>query len=146
MTVQDINRFGLREKVIVIVGFIILSYSILRAYNLSFTHDEALTYTIVKHNTDWKFTANNHLINTYLMKVSYLFGENEIILRTPNVLSHLIYILVSFLLVTKLKGYFFQISAFLILNLSLPLLEFFSCFQRCNTLEIFLYNLVQFGL
>jgi hypothetical protein len=126
MMVKDLNRFGMKEKVILTIGFIILSYSILRAYNLSFTHDEALTYTIVKHNTDWKFTANNHLINTYFMKVSYLFGENELILRTPNVLSHLIYIFVSFLLVTKLKGYFFQISAFLILNLSLPLLEFFS--------------------
>ena len=47
----------------------LLIYVIYRASTLSFTHDESLSFTIIKGNLDWVLTANNHLLNTQLMSI-----------------------------------------------------------------------------
>jgi len=65
-----------------------------RAIHLSFTHDESLSYEIIKGNTDLKGTANYHYLNTVLMNISsVLFGDSEISLRLPNVISYLVYLI-----------------------------------------------------
>lgn len=127
MTITYRKDFNVRDSVFILLSLIALSYSILRSNNLSFTHDEALTYTIVKDNSDWKYTANNHLLNTYLMKISaFFFSNSELALRLPNVLAHFFYLVITFYLVRQFKTYYFQIFAFIFLNFNLALLEFFS--------------------
>ncbi len=75
-----------------LAGGILLAYIATRAWSLGFTHDESLTYTIVRGNPTWAGTANNHVLNTWFTKASsWLFGYDEWALRLPNVLAFLAY-------------------------------------------------------
>ncbi len=70
----------------------VLAYVVYRAASLSLTHDEALSFTIVKGDATWKVTANHHWLNTWLMKLTHgLFGSSELALRLPNVLAFVLY-------------------------------------------------------
>ncbi len=86
---MNLSRLKSKDKLLLIILFTSLFvYVILRAYLLSFTHDESLSYTIVEGKITWGKTANNHLLNTLLMSLSSsLFGMSELGLRLPNVLS-----------------------------------------------------------
>ncbi len=105
----------------------LLIYVIYRASTLSFTHDESLSFTIIKGNLDWVLTANNHLLNTQLMSIfSRAFGDSELSLRLPNVLSFLLYsfFCLKILQLTKNRATFLIGIAICLLN---PyLIEFFS--------------------
>ncbi|MFT7344594.1 MAG: putative membrane protein, partial [Lentimonas sp.] len=73
---------------------VVFSYVIYRAYTLSFTHDESLSYFINHGWVDIQNTANNHWLNTWLMKVfEGVFGSSEFALRLPNVLAFIPYFL-----------------------------------------------------
>lgn len=64
------------------------TYIFIRAYAVGFTHDECLSLQIVKGQRYLAATANNHLLNTWLMRLSYLLlGDSEFALRLPGVLS-----------------------------------------------------------
>src|SRR5882672_8620191 len=81
----------------VTIYFALFAYVALRAYHLSFTHDESLSYTILKGNESLKNTANHHVLNTYLMECcSWAFGGSELSLRLPNVLSFFVYLFCSY--------------------------------------------------
>jgi hypothetical protein len=87
-------RNRLNTALLVLVGILLFVYVVTRAAGLSFTHDEALTYTIVNGSPQWGGTANNHILNTDLMKISQrCFGNCELALRLPNVLAYLIFLL-----------------------------------------------------
>src|ERR1051325_3912111 len=69
-------------------------YIILRAKKLSLTWDEANTFWEYVRTPRWLpqefnyMSANNHLLNTWLMKICAMcFGESEFSLRLPNVLA-----------------------------------------------------------
>jgi uncharacterized membrane protein len=76
-------------------------------------------------------SANNHLLNTWLMKCSVnLFGESEFALRLPNVLAAGVYFFASGALLEKLFEKRWQIVlAFLVLTLNPFILDFF-CVAR----------------
>lgn len=121
----------LKSKIIIfailLLSLILYSYTLLRAYNLSFTHDESLTYTIVEFNSGWINTANHHPLNTWLMKLSsLLFGNSELALRLPNLVAHLLFLLFSYLIFKKLKDFFILFSVFITLNFNPFILDFFS--------------------
>lgn len=71
-----------------LIVLILFIYVILRAINISFSHDESLTFTIFEGNRKWLKTANNHWLNTILAYISSrIFGYSELSLRLPNIIS-----------------------------------------------------------
>ncbi len=112
---------------------LLLAYSSIRAYKLSFTYDESWTYLsfVLRPFTHFKnYThgdTNNHLLNTWLMELCVkIFGASEFSLRLPNILAHSLFLFYSAKLVRKLSSRSIVICAFVLLNLNPFLLDFFS--------------------
>lgn len=111
----------------------LLIYVVLRAALLSFTTDENGTYTmfvtqgvIIPHQFDL-YSANNHLLNTWLMMLSEkVFGSSEFALRLPNVLAYVLYLWSTAMLSRRFKSPLFGAAAFLVLNLQPYLVQYFS--------------------
>lgn len=107
-----------------ILLFIYVSY---RAHNLSFTHDESLSYTIIRGDNSKIYTANNHLLNTVFMaSSSYLFGESEFALRLPNILSFALFLAGLFLVLRKSENKWIAMACGSLILLNPLILEFFS--------------------
>lgn len=69
-----------------------LIYVVFRAWNVGFTHDEALTWQIITGNEDMANTANNHWLNTWLSALFFhLPVKPEFALRLPNVLGFILF-------------------------------------------------------
>jgi hypothetical protein len=118
-----------------IVAALLLTYTILRGFKLSFTHDESFTYLYCSQdsfmeiisNRTTLISANNHILNTLFIKLfDNTIGSSEIALRLHSIIAHIIYLIFTFLLVRNLKSAFLIISGFIILNANPYLLEFFS--------------------
>jgi hypothetical protein len=113
--------------VLALCSLALLIYSAYRAAIFSLTIDESLSFSIFTWSSYWGMTANNHLLNTFLMYLCYtLFGAAEWALRLPNVLAFALYLVSGLLVIKRLKNPWLQVSAFLILNLDPSLLDFFS--------------------
>jgi hypothetical protein len=110
-----------------VIYSILFIYVVLRACLLSFTYDESLSYQLVKGDEHISGLANHHVLNTFLMKVcAFCFGEREISLRLPNVLSFLVLVfyLHKLLVFLKLRGGYFIFLPLVLFN---PfILDFFS--------------------
>lgn len=75
-----------------LVACALLAVIVYRAANLSFTHDEALSYGIAQGEELYRDTANHHWLNTLLMGWSgEVFGQHEWALRLPNILAFVLY-------------------------------------------------------
>ncbi len=119
-----------RAALLPISGFFIV-YEILRAVRVGFTEDEASTLLLyLSHDLSAVFNfsaANNHLLNSVLTKIFILpGGSGEFVLRLPNLLSYLVYLLFSFMIVNKFKNRWMAVGGFLLLNLNIYILDFFS--------------------
>lgn len=102
-------------------------YVAIRAYTLSFTHDESLSYEIINGNEQLANTANNHVLNTTLMALSSaLFGNSEFALRLPNVLAFALYLISCFFLCRPIKNLWLGLLGLGLLLLNPFLLEYFS--------------------
>lgn len=123
----------LRLNVLIsIIAVILIVYNVARAYTVSITHDEALTYqwyvsgsfSEILHNP--QITANNHILNSLLAKLSInIFGDSLFALRLPNVLAYIAYLLFSFLLAKRFfQTSLFVLAAFLLLQLNPFLFDF----------------------
>lgn len=121
------NKLSFSQVFLIILSLVILVYLITRATTLSFTHDESLSYTIITGDNSWKHTANNHLLNTLLMRTTNsLFGNSELALRLPNILAFIVFSIALFKFL-KLSRHFILSLFFIALTLFNPfLLEFFS--------------------
>lgn len=121
---------NLYYTVLVSILFVLL---IQRAVNVGITHDESLTYTIVSndgsgHNA-YKDTANNHLLNTWLIKQSIRLcgNDNLLTLRLPNLIAFLVYALSVWLILKEWKNSVFAfVAASSLLLLNPYLFEFFA--------------------
>lgn len=119
---------------IIIPGAAFFLYVVLRAHRLSLTWDEAHTFFEYVRNPHWLpdgynyMSANNHLLNTWLMKCSvFLFGESELALRLPNVLAGGFYFFAAGALAQKLAGKRWQaLLVFVVLSANPFVLDFFS--------------------
>jgi len=118
-----------------LVGLAIFLYATYRSVIVGITHDEVYTYLIYVPLSVWEtisynpiYNANNHILNTLLMKVSCgLFGDAEWALRLPNTLGHLLYVVFSIKLArTFFPNVFICLLAVLILNANPYMLDFFS--------------------
>lgn len=120
---------------------LLFTYTALRAYGLSITHDEAGSFAIwtnfdiftCRTNPDCWGTANLHWLYVLLMKMTVgLFGDSELAIRLPALLGHLVYLFFSFKLVKWIAGGsvtnrpWLMLLGFLLLNINAYLLEFFS--------------------
>lgn len=112
---------------VLLISVFLLTYVIIRAYNLSFTHDESLSYMIIEGDIAQMNSANNHKLNTLLMSLSkILFGTSELSLRLPNVLSFVLFLLGCFLLFKKAKKNWLVILGFCMMTINPFMIEFFS--------------------
>jgi len=116
---------------VILTGIILLFYTNYRAAVLSITHDEAVIHQLIIQYSRLEIfnyvISQDHMIHTWLMKfTSQQFQDNEYILRLPNLLGHLLYIIFSILLLVKLKNPHLLIAGFVLLNCNPYLLDFFS--------------------
>jgi hypothetical protein len=107
---------------------LVFLYVFLRSILVGFTHDESLSYTILTGNESQLFTANNHWLNTILMKCcSLIFGYSEWSLRLPNVLAFglFAYSIIKILQLSKLHFLTIWLAIF-VFFLNPFLLDFFA--------------------
>lgn len=112
---------------------LLLAYSVTRAYRLSFTHDESLTFlsSVLSPladtlNFETKSGANNHLLNSLLTRLSIGLGTSELALRLPNVLAHVLYLASALWVARSVKPALLSVFTFIVLTLHPFLLDFFS--------------------
>lgn len=111
-----------------------LVYVFIRARELSLTWDEAYTFFEYVRHPSWLphdfnyMSANNHLLNTWLMKCSiFFFGEGELALRLPNVIAGGFFLFSLGRLLQKIfSNSWFAFAAFLLTGLNPYVLDFFS--------------------
>lgn len=116
-----------RTLMMLIFSAALITYVFIRAYTLSFTHDESLSFTIIARNSHWTKAANHHVLNTTLMSLSsFLFGNKEFSLRLPNVLSFILYLTGSFFIYRSSKNNWLFFLAISLTLLNPFLIEFFS--------------------
>jgi hypothetical protein len=125
-----------------------LSYLVLnKAFGSSFTHDEAFSYlfyisTSFKKIITYSFpTANNHMLNSLMARLSLmLFGNDEIFLRLPNVLAFIAYITFFIRWInTQTKNIFLIIFAFCFTFLNNEFFEFFSLCRGYGLSFLFIF-------
>jgi hypothetical protein len=115
------------------IAGLFLVYTTLRAYLMSITWDEAATYIeyvrngkIILNTYDF-MSANNHILNTFLMVVfTKAFGVSEFVMRIPSLMAHVLFLFYSLLLLKNLGNKWLVIAAFIIVNANPYLLDFFS--------------------
>ena len=112
---------------------LIFSYTLVRAYLLSFTWDESYSYLqfvrngILFPDKYETMDANNHLLNTWLnIHIIKYFGVSEFALRLPSLCSHLLFLFFSYKLIKDFQNKWLVIASFLIISLNPYLLDFFS--------------------
>jgi hypothetical protein len=122
------SKIKLANTILKISILFIFAYIFLRSISVGFTHDESLSYTILTGNESQLFTANNHWLNTILMKCcSLILGYSEWSLRLPNVLAFGLYAysIIKILQLSKLH-YLTIWLAILVFFLNPFLLDFFA--------------------
>ncbi len=119
--------------VYLIISLVALAYVVLRAWFVPFTCDEAWTFTNYFHapTTDILVSnpplANNHILNTLLIRLTGLFSTSEFALRLPNVLAFLLYAFASYNISNRFcSGKALSVLLFLVLMSNHTLLEFFA--------------------
>ena len=104
----------------------LLASSVYRAATFPFTCDESLSYAIFSWAPKWRTSANNHLLNTFMMhRCMHWFGKSELSLRLPNLLAHLGYLACSMLLLKRFRSTVLLAAGFVMLNLNPFMLDFF---------------------
>ncbi len=139
--------------IIILISGYLLYYSLNRSLNLSFTHDESFSYIHFVKLPIYKIllndgpTANNHIVNTLLMKLfGNLFGEKEIWLRLHSNISHLFFIIFSILLVRNFRNPLLKLAGFCLLNFNPYMLDFFSLARGYGLTFIFILSSMFFLL
>jgi hypothetical protein len=107
------------------------TFAVARAALVPLTYDEAATYLryipgdiLAVFNFD---VATNHFLNTLLTKIAYLAGGNsEAVLRLPNLIGYAMYLWFSLLILRGLQDRVIAFAGFMLLNLNLYVLDFFS--------------------
>jgi len=116
-----------------LIGAIIFSYIAIRAIRLGATFDEIMTIegpvklSFLGMFLKFSPLANNHLLNTFLIKVLFSLGnESLVIARLPNVLSFILYSYFGYKIALKTLSPLLGLGCFLLLLSNPFLLDFFS--------------------
>ncbi|MCX6311386.1 MAG: glycosyltransferase family 39 protein [Bacteroidetes bacterium] len=124
----------LKRWYLILPAVLIFIYIIIRATVVSLTWDEAHTFFEYVRNPNWLLrdynymSANNHLLNTWLMKISiFLFGQSELALRLPNVLAGGLFLFLLVRLLTKIfSDWKMQLIGFILLACNPYVIDYFS--------------------
>lgn len=128
-----IKKIKQKEKLIYFcLGLSFFSYVFARTILVGITYDEAWTLGAFVRGSFYNIVtcepaiANNHLLNSFLIKMIYSFGQETVFLaRLPNLLSMIAYLYFSF----KICHTFFKpllgISLYILLISNPFLLDFF---------------------
>lgn len=127
-TPSRLDKLGSNYSAVIIYTLCILVYVTYRAYRLSFTFDEIVSYDLLQGlslDTVGK-SANYHLLNSLLMKAcNGLFGSSELSLRLPNVLAFVLYAIASIRIGSLIEKHY-RLHIVILLT-SMPfVLDFFS--------------------
>ncbi len=116
---------------LVVVG--LGEYIGVRAWALSFTHDESLTFTSYVHDPvssvllSRETDANNHPLNTLAMKLGgALFGPNEMALRWSSVAAFFVYVVALVVLLRRVKRRSIRVLGLSLAVANPYVLDFFS--------------------
>lgn len=108
-------------------------YLLIRAITVGITYDEAWTIrSFVPQNilniiTLSPCEANNHILNTLLIKFFFLFENHSVfIARLPNVLASILYLYYGYKILFQKLSPFIGLACFLLLILNPFVIEFFS--------------------
>ena len=100
--------------------------SVYRAAAFPMTHDESLSYAIYGWDHSWAATANNHVLNTQLMRLcARLFGSSELAVRLPNIVAQFFYLGAVLTLLSRVHRALL-VPAFAILTLNLFQFDYFA--------------------
>jgi len=109
-------------------------YAFLRAYRIPIGHDEAITF-LFANDLGWQQIflyahdekANNHLLNTILIKLFLgLFGNKEIVIRLPALLGLLLYLYSAYRILNLFTKRHVLVVGVSLLALQVYLLDYFS--------------------
>jgi hypothetical protein len=143
--------------VIIITGILLFCYTAFRAMLLSITWDEAYTYIefarngkVILESYDL-MSANNHLLNTWLMILfTKAFGVSEFVMRMPVLITYVLYLCFSAKLAGKMNGKWLSVAAFIVLNVNPYMIDFFTVARgyglSIGLMMSSLYFLYQFNL
>ncbi len=117
----------------ILITIILIVFDIYKASHASFTMDESDTYLhwvndsfidIISYQNPG---TNNHILNTLLMKLfQVLFGTSELILRLPNIIAHIFYLIFSFKIFNRYSKPPVVILFFILMNGNPFMIDFFS--------------------
>lgn len=116
-----------------VTGILFFSYILIRSVTVGVTYDEAWTLmdfvplNILQVLNCTPCDANNHIINTLLIKLVYLFTPDSLFwARVPNILAGLVYIGMGHRIASRFLPGYLGYALFLLLLVNPFLLEFFS--------------------
>lgn len=134
MTPEPPRPAGRADVLAAAAGLALLAYVVLRAALVPITHDEAFTF-LHWSSAPWRTIllfdaperANNHLLNTLLMKLSAAaFGPGEAALRLPNLLAFVSFLAALWLLLRRHAPPVLALSGFALAAANRHVLEMFS--------------------
>jgi len=134
------------------IGCIAFCYVLIRSITVGITYDEVWTINeFVSQNilNIINYTpcdANNHILNTLLIKLFFLFGNHSLfIARLPNVLSFILYLYYGHKITAQYLSPITGIACFLLLLLNPFLLDFFSIARGYGLSLAFLLTSIYFA-
>ena len=110
----------------------IFIYLLLRSIYVPLVHDEAGNFFLYTHNgkvfpPEAHWDANNHILNSFLSRISYLiFGSSRLALRLPSLLFFPVFFYFTYKISNELKMPFLKWGFILSLCLSHNFIEFFA--------------------
>jgi len=112
-----------------LIGGLSFVYVLMKAWYTNIVGDEAYTimHIVPTYIVDAPTTANNHYINSFLIKLFYWFAPNTgFVARLPTVLSFLVYLYFAYRIVNQFSVKWIGYFCFFMLVANPFLLDFFS--------------------
>ena len=100
----------------VIISIALITFSVIRSAKTGITYDEAYTYLTSVYRNPFKvffalfadnYLANNHILNTFFISAIKLvipINYNEFLIRLPNILFYVLYLIYSYKLSNKYQS------------------------------------------
>jgi hypothetical protein len=130
---MPLNRYFSMSMIYPAAGLLILIYTIAHAAGMGITYDEAWTIRSFVPQSFMHIVnytpcdANSHMLNTLLIKLMFLFGDDSVFMaRVPNILAGILYVWFCSRITREFLSPAIGICCFLLLVCNPFLLDFFS--------------------
>lgn len=135
MKIKDQGYVSAKKREFIILSLLfsfIFIYLLLRSIYVPLVHDEAGNFFLYTHSgkvfpPEAHWDANNHILNSFLSRLSYLlFGSSRLALRLPSLLFFPLFFFFTYKISNELKMPFLKWGFILSLCLSHNFIEFFA--------------------